>query len=1418
MKLKQTATIVLYCLVFIVQQGKGQYVVSKIFGGNAEGIPAISTSLNKPYKVKVDANNNLFIADTYNHCVRKVEAATGKIYTIAGNRKPGFSGDGKLAVNARLNYPSGVEVDSDGNVYIADRDNYRIRKVDVATGIITTIAGVGLGGNYGDGDLAVAAQLSNPKDLVLDSNGNLLIATGHKVRKINFSTGIITTIAGSATFGFSGDGGLAVNAQLSDVNGVDVDNNGNVFIADSQNHRIRKVDAATGNISTVAGSANIGLFGDFGNATSAALNYPTGVKVNGTGGFYIADYNNYTMRYVDKNGMITSVAGAGYSGPMGQYFYVTGIDIATSGEIYFTSNNYIYKISQTWDFITVAGNGEAGYALGYSGDGGQATAAQFSKSGRVAIDSDGNIYIADNHRIRKLTVATGVVTVIAGNGQSSSSGDGGLAVNARVGFPKALTLDANNNIYIVDGYRSSVRKIDANTKIITTVAGGGRSVDEGEPATNAKFNQPIQVVVDAAGNLYILNKGDHQVRKVDAVTKTIATVAGNGTRGFSGDGGLAVNAQMHYPTDMAVDTQGNIYICDRHNYRIRKVNTSGMITTIFGNGKSYKSGDGGLAVNASGAPETIMLDAQNNIYLNSRKIDAATGIISSLTSNGGDKGLESSDNSEYLTTDYLTSDNQGNLYTYGYKLIPATEIDVKYGSKSIKNGFSQSFGSIAQHVSKNLSFIIKNKGVKKLNLTNINVTGDFTFTGNYPSSLDVGASATITIAMNVTSIGNKTGSLTIQNNDPDETTYVIQLTGQVYAPVSTPVTTKSQYLMSWIGGTGVDGYSGDNGDAKLAQFDFPSGMATDGSGNIYVAELSNHTVRKINVATGIVTTVAGNGTSGYSGDGGLAVDAKMDNPQHIALDSKDNLYIVDHSNHCVRRVDAKTGIITTIVGKGYQGYSGDGALAKNATLNYPMGLAIDANDHIYISDGWNHCIRKINAQTGIITTIAGTGTLGYSGDGGLATNAQMGYPSGIAVNSKGDIYIADDHHHYIRTVDAGTGVITTIAGTGKMYSSIGDGLAVNASFYKIYSLKLDLNENLMVTDQGSHIYEINQTTGAISIIAGSGSIDQSKATGVATQMPVNRVLGLAVDTKGNMYFSEGNHGQIKKLTPTTDINVRQGTQSLKDGDNYGFEKAALNSVETREFVIENEGMTLLKISSIEVSGDFNLISTSGFQIASGQKQSITIAMNTNSTGIKSGILTITSNDFDESPYNISLSGEVDGLSQTITFSLGTDSTKLVTDTSFTLSGTASSGLAISYTSSDTSVATISGNTVTIMGAGATTITASQAGNDTYAAAVDVVQVLTVDQPTGLARNLANAQLTVYPNPFTETLRIQIKGKVSSAKVQLLILNSQGKVMKSLSKLLSNGYLEVPVVSLPAGQYLVKINIGKETIIRQVVKL
>ena len=564
-------------------------------------------------------------------CVAERSAAQpGPLYSYTINTVIGDYpyGNGGPAAQALLAFPQKMVIDTKGAIYVADSSNHMIRKI--VSGQITTIAGTGIPGYGGDGKAATSAQLNGPSGVAVDAAGNVYIydTLNSVIRKVD-TNGIISTFAGTAaTVGATGDGGLATKAtlSLSASCGLAVDAAGNVYIADFYNSVVRKVTVSTGIISTFAGtSRTAGNTGDGGLATAATLRDP-GLAFDSAGNLYIADPFNSNIRMVSaKDNTISTVAGgqngnSGDGGPPKAAALSLPYDVAvdTAGNIYIadTNNSRIRKVTAGANPIinTLAGN-----SFGYSGDGGPATAAQLSFPRGVAVNSTtGTVYIVDSANNRIRAVNAGTISEFAG--ADHAQGDGGKASAAFLYFPQRFTWDGKGNLYIADTRNNRIRKVTPDGTI-STIAGTGSYINSGDggPAVSAGLGQPQALAIDSAGNIYVLT--GNQVRKIDG-QGTIGTVVNTtGTAGFTGDGGAATTAQLDTPIGITVDAGDHLYIADTYNHRVRKV-SAGIITTVAGSGPVYPQsngtfgGDGGPATSANLAfPYDVAFNSAGNLLI-----------------------------------------------------------------------------------------------------------------------------------------------------------------------------------------------------------------------------------------------------------------------------------------------------------------------------------------------------------------------------------------------------------------------------------------------------------------------------------------------------------------------------------------------------------------------------------------------------------------------------------------------------------------------------------------------------------------------------------------------------------------------------------------------------------------------------------
>ena len=734
--------------------------------------------------------------------------------------------------------------------------------------------------------------------------------------------------------------------------------------------------ASTPIIFTVAG----GTFGDGGLATGIGIGNVTWIATDKNGNLYFADSNNFLVRKVDTNGILTTVAGNGI--PLGPQ------DIVSYAPYFLSVDFKAYFAYYDFGNIVIGNSTD-------TGDGGPATSASLAFPSQVITDSTGNLYILDadqynfdtnsphtNTRIRKVST-DGVISTVAGNGTAGFSGDGGLAVSAEIDTDN-FQIDGAGNLYFTNGYYDTstdtaddrIRKVSANG-IITTIAGNGTQGYSGDGglATSAEISPSSNLALNAGGNLYFVDS-DTRIRKV-GTNGIITTVAGNGNYGDSGDGGPATNAEIFPASNLTLDAAGNLYFVEIPDSRIRKVGTNGIITTVAGNGNNGDSGDGGPATNADINDDNgiVIFDGSGNLFfLNHdpggyriRRVDT-NGVIATVAGNGseGYNGDGTPATSKEIDGPAgISVDGSGNLYIADFNNQWIVKADISGMASTVAGGSSSCFSSFdcAQDGSPATSAQIH---------TPISVTvdgsGNFYFVDVYKVRKVNTNGILTTVAGNGSNFDLACGSLL-----------------------------------------------GDGGPAISACLSEPQGLTVDSLGNFYIGDTNDFRVRKVDTQ-GVITTVAGTGTQGYGGDGGPAVNAEIGHPSGITADTSGNLYIGDGDNFRVRKVDTK-GVITTVAGTGTTGFSGDGGLATSAQISGVNGLAIDKTGNLYIADPFNNRVRRVDPN-GVITTYVGNGAIGYSGDGGPATDALLTFPGGLAVDSSGTLFVGDVFNYRVREVAA----------------------------------------------------------------------------------------------------------------------------------------------------------------------------------------------------------------------------------------------------------------------------------------------------------------------------------------------------------------------------------------------------------------
>jgi sugar lactone lactonase YvrE len=829
-----------------------------------------------------------------------------------------------------------------------------------------------------------------------------------------------------------------------------------------------------------------------------------------------------------------------------------------------------------------------------------ATNANLNFPSALAIDAQGNYYIVSesNVQVLKVTPSTGTLTLVAGNGISGFSGDGGPAVDAELSNPAGVAVDGANpaNVYIADFNNCAIRVVNQGTGIITTLnAPQTCTGGDGGPANLAGI-EPMALAFNPLNNdLYVFDyagNGFIRIRKVagGVPAGTMSTVAGGalsncgGTAPF-GDGGLATGANVGFcynngngDMGIALDTSvspPNILISDAGHCAVREV--IGSTQKIFRVAGSYALGCGfkdkvtatsaqlydpaQLQVQISGGTETVTVADVFNENVRQFPVTITGGIPSSGTINsiaGNNCGAFSGD---------------GGLATLACMSLPEGVVFDASGDLFIADADNERVREV-------------NQGTQIIN----------TVAGYSLSNTTV-------------------GEVSFDN------------------PVNNPN----------IPGLDVALWS-------------PAGVYVNAiTNNVLIAAPSENVVHEFLNGTAVVNTVAGNGVYGFAGDGNQGNDpgTELASADDVVQDSAGNTYIAD-TNNCVIRIVNSEGVISDFAGgsAGVQngcGYLGDGGAATAAQLSNPQGLAMDSSNNLYIADTGNEVIREVNASTGNITTIAGNNTLGagYSGDGGLATNAMLYNPVGVAVDgaNPASVYIVDEINQRIRRVDGVTHVITTVAGNGAAGFS-GDGLATQNSLYYPLGVASDVNGNIFISDTSNQILRWIDPAGTMLTFAGNRNIGCSFVGdgGPALSAGVCQPAGISVDASGNFFFADQQDNRIRK------INAFAGIGRSTDDLDFGLEAVGTSTANAQEVILSAIGPTT--INNITTSGDFSEVDDCPNSLAAGATCAVNVFFSPTASGARPGLLTISDNGLLSQTQTVSLLGLGTALSAKGTLAFG----------------------------------------------------------------------------------------------------------------------------------------------------------------------
>ena len=888
-------------------------IISKLAGGGLGPLTDLSKKAQDNYlgssirNIKADNKGNIYLIKEIRNLL-KIDS-TGNIVNILGTNAPS-----NLRADSISIVPNEVAIGKSGNIYFADNNSHVIRKIN-QDGLITTIAGTpGVPGFTGDGGPAINALINGPRGITVDNEENIYFSGNYRIRKIS-KEGIISTIAGNGTNGNSGDNGNALNATLGDIRNIIIDNNKNIYYSDIQYHVIKRI--SNGIITTIAGSGVSGFSGDGGPATSAQFSSPQGIAFNKDGELLIADRNNRRIRKINKSGIIVTYAGNGTSSQGAENIkaYLTGV---TPKDIVIDSLNNIYLIEDTYNKI-------------------------------------------------KLINKDTIISTFAGTGTSGFSGDGGNAINSNIRNPQYLSID-NNNLYITTGdYR--IRKINRINNVITTIAGNGFIASCPDGASKyCQFSNLRYYAVQKDNSIIFYESNESKIKRLSLDGK-ITSIAGNGTPGYSGDGGLAINASI-FTSFIDVDTIGNIYFSDYSNHRIRKIDTEGKINTILGNGTQDYAGDEVIAseLKPVNNPQGLLADNSGNLYFWEnfylRKIDKNKNLTTLIGSGKKASTIPYDFNTKIPSNEIVITSNVRGIVSDTLDNIYFLNGD-NFKLMSIKNGFVEvhAGGDDFSRDDGNR----ESTGIQNPSLLTIDKTGNLYFTAN----------------------SNTNGSRIIKKLDKNSNSFSKIAGGNTSIENSENLALNASFRYSII-----------------------NGLSIDTSGKVLVHEFNR--IRKLN-GNGTISTIAGpappSTSTGFTGDGGPATNALFGNNYNsdlITVDKSNNIFLADESNNRIRKI-SNNGIVSTIAGNGTQGYSGDGGNAINAQLTLPSKIAIDSKGNIYFFQYSNNGIvlRKIDTS-GIINSIKPSG-------GGLnsvkLSNNEISYfnsPNNIYINNKDEILYADE--------------------------------------------------------------------------------------------------------------------------------------------------------------------------------------------------------------------------------------------------------------------------------------------------------------------------------------------------------------------------------------------------------------------------
>ena len=950
--------------------------------GNVDGVGE-TARFCQPHGLAVDGAGNVYVADYYNYAIRKI-APDGSVSTVAGSVGEPGSADGSGNA-ARFDKPVAVAVDAAGALFVADSGNHTVRRV-TPDGAVTTLAG--RPGEQGSADgSGREARFRSPSGVAVDGAGNVYVADAgnHTVRKIT-SSGAVTTLAGKAELkGGSMVGGFAdgkgAAAKFKAPRGVAVDGAGNVFVADTENAVIRKV-LPDGTVKTLAGSAGSAGYAN-GTGAVARFSGPQSVAVDAGGNVYVTDAGNQVVRKVTSYGLAATVTNG-----LARFASPRGIAVDRQGHVWVSDNDAqtVSRIAAKGGVSVVAGSPDR-----HGSADGAAAAARFSRPCGLASDG-ARLLVADSFNQTLRTVsAEGAVATLAGRAGVAGGSDG-AGTNATFFWPAGVARDRAGNFVVADSGNHTLRKVDPGGRVTLFAGSAGSSGSADGAGSKALFAWPSDVAADRFGNFFVADRGNHVVRRVTAAGE-VSTVAGAaGKAGFADGAGGA--ARFNTPSGVAVDALGDVYVADTGNHAVRKIMPGGEVTTLAGCGGMKGWMDGAGARDRFNGPADLVLDAAGNLYV----ADRDNHMVRKVTPDGQVTTLGGQPN-QMTVADGIGPDSRfaqpsGLWLGEGGRLYVADacnnriavgeprleERRVRTPRRAGARAEAQAVSSAVTEVPFGWEVFVGQPGVPGVDDGR---GGAARLSG--PQGLALGPDGTLWVADGrarslrrvspdgaVTTVAGKSERLTgplgvavdsagvCKVSDASQTLAVVTPRGEVRALAGEPAKRGAA-----------------DGAGSAARFDFTPAVCAGPAGSVYVADYNNHTVRRV-TPDGAVSTVAGRAGQAGAVDGAAAV-ARLSRPVAVVAGPAGELFVAAENK--IRRV-ARDGSVSTV--------------AAEASFGRLDGLAIDAEGNLYAADRERHAIWQVTPK-GAVFKLGGS-ELAMGGSGWLVTGLAVGRDGAVYVS------------------------------------------------------------------------------------------------------------------------------------------------------------------------------------------------------------------------------------------------------------------------------------------------------------------------------------------------------------------------------------------------------------------------------------